>query len=230
MYVPGKMMRHVGCLKDNPTVRVVVVFKQLPEDPLHALVVFPDRLTRSVDRDELFRMVAGHEGQQHEDFYVALEKENNMLTYYHKQGFLNKVHIDNITMLPQIDKPIALRKLIDDMNANRGLPPLPTNNDLKSISPLNPHAADKREEIVGDQGREAIAKNLLFQARMMQAEVDKKCEEAYSLAPHFRPANHTSRDLETKRKAGRPPKNPMANVTAPAIPVVAVSESETPKE
>lgn len=184
-----KLMRHVGRLKAQPLSRLVVVYKQLPDDPFYALVIFPDRLVKNVDRDELVGLANSDMGQKEEVFANALYRKGNMLAHFHEMGSLKKIHIDEVEMTPTNTMAIPLREVINQVNRSRGLPELPASASQNAISSADPRAADLKESIEQSEQKEAIAKSLLMQAAMLEGDVIKKRNEAYALAPHLRPVD-----------------------------------------
>lgn len=221
MHIPGRFMRHTARLKDAADVRVVVVYKQLPNDPVHALVVFPDRLVRNVDRDEIIRLVQLPDAQATEDFANIMHK-HKMLTFFHEQGFLKKVHIDEIEMTPTAANGIPLRTVLDEIAKSNGLNPLPTDNEIAAAkSATNPRADEIAEGLIQNEDKEAIAKSILYQASLLEKDVQAKREEAYNLAPHLRPGNTNMgkaakmSDLERDRSTSPTRSNPELHAAGP---------------
>jgi hypothetical protein len=185
MHTPGKMMRHTARQKGVLGSRLVVVFKQLPGDPTSALVINVDSIARNVDRDELLNLLQRPEGQQEEEFATALHKAN-YLQNFHKMGYLKKVPVDQVEMTPQANHIVPLREVIDKMNESKGLPKLPTTEQLANISSADPRGAETKQELSGDADRKGVAKSIYIQGKMMLDEANRKLQQAYDLDPTLR--------------------------------------------
>lgn len=184
-----EMKKHVGQL-NNTGRRVIVAFMQLPNDPDHALVIDSDALP---DRfhDAVMKVLESLEGQSERDFANILSRRPmpdtgyDMLTTLHQAGYLVRVPVQNVTMLPLPNYPTPLIKIIELMGgqapAVQQAPVAPTANEDR----FNQHAVnvqvDKNEEMIG------TARNLLALAQDMENDAYRKREEAYRLCPSLRP-------------------------------------------
>lgn len=108
-----------------------------------------------------------------------------MLTTLHQAGYLVRVPVGNVTMLPLPNYPTPLVKIIELMGGQAPsvpqAPVAPTANEDR----FNQHAVnvqvDKNEEMIG------TARNLLALAQDMENDAFRKREEAYRLCPSLRP-------------------------------------------
>ncbi len=168
---------HMGQLKDGT--RVVVAYKQIPNNPLQALVIKIDSLIKDVDRDELKIMIADNTAQLEKDFINYLHRKG-LLDYYHKNNLFAAVDIDNVLMTPHgaSGQTIELRTVINAINQQNGLGPLPTKEDFNNISKANPLAKELQEDLNQTEDKLGIAKSLIFQADMLIKEAERKRLEA----------------------------------------------------
>lgn len=176
---------HAATLNDGLGTRLIVAYKQLPDAPLKALVIKVDSITSNTDRDELLILAKSPQAQKEKDF-INLLSQKNLLTYYHTNKLLEAVDIDSVLMTPGDGQKIPLRQVLDSINAQNGVGPLPTQEQLRNVSQANPNAVQQRAELLNKEGNAAIAKSILAQAKFMQEEVNKKLEQAYNLDPSLR--------------------------------------------
>jgi len=207
------MIKHVGRQGDK---KVVVVFREVPEEEHMALVVYPDQLQQNL-HDDLMNAIQSVKGQEAKDLGNALHgitgtNGRTILNTIHSERFMKKVRTQDILMIPQPNNPgIRLDELnkiirdldtgadaaaqLADMDANAGL--ADPQKKAKGIA-----AAAAATGSTGVLTDEAIAQNLVQQAEQMkaqmatlEAEADRLMEEAQSLNPALKP----------KAKRGRKP-------------------------
>jgi len=207
------MIKHVGRQGDK---KVVVVFREVPEEEHMALVVYPDQLQQTL-HDDLMNAIQSTKGQQAKDLGNALHgivgtNGQTILNTIHSERFMKKVRTQDILMIPQPNNPgIRLDELnkiirdldtgadaaaqLADMDANAGL--ADPQKKAKGIA-----AAAAATGSTGVLTDEAIAQNLVQQAEQMraqmatlEAEAARLMEEAQSLNPSLKP----------KAKRGRKP-------------------------
>lgn len=208
MYNIGQRLRHVGRHATNHS-RVVVVYKQLQDDPFHAVVVYTDSLP-TVDREELLILLSSGDGQKEEDFNVALYKNKNLLGHFHQKGFLKRVHIDEIELMPEANNPIPLRTVVDLINKAKGMPTLAeleqvntehtTESTLTGLNP--PVESNLTKESIDNKARttrlsadekRSIAKGLIIQAKLLEEDMNRKLKEAYKLDASLKPKSKVSK-------------------------------------
>ena len=180
------MCLHTGELNDATQTRVAVIFRQLAEDPMHTLVIKYDTIVRDGDRDEFLKLLHSPEANRTRDFAKFLG-DRGMLNYYHKAGYLKPLHIDEVVMTPGNGQRFQLRDVINSINKENGMAPLPTVDQLANLSEASPLSGSQRQELMNHQGHRATAKSILIQAQMLQNEVNKKLESAYAMDPSLRP-------------------------------------------
>ena len=207
------MIKHVGRQGDK---KVVVVFREVPEEEHMALVVYPDQLQQNL-HDDLMNAIQSVKGQEAKDLGNALHgivgtNGQTILNTIHSERFMKKVRTQDILMIPQPNNPgIRLDELnkiirdldtgadaaaqLADMDANAGL--ADPQKKAKGIA-----AAAAATGSTGVLTDEAIAQNLVQQAEQMraqmatlEAEAARLMEEAQSLNPSLKP----------KAKRGRKP-------------------------
>jgi len=207
------MIKHVGRQGDK---KVVVVFREVPEEEHMALVVYPDQLQQTL-HDDLMNAIQSVKGQEAKDLGNALHgivgtNGQTILNTIHSERFMKKVRTQDILMIPQPNNPgIRLDELnkiirdldtgadaaaqLADMDANAGL--ADPQKKAKGIA-----AAAAATGSTGVLTDEAIAQNLVQQAEQMraqmatlEAEAARLMEEAQSLNPSLKP----------KAKRGRKP-------------------------
>lgn len=174
------MKRHVGRL-NNTGQRIVVVFMQLPNDPEHALVIPTDTLPLKYE-NALMALLESPEGQNEENLSSLLgrrpmiDSTKSVLQAFHEAGLMQRIPIDNITMLPKANMPFALRYVLEQMGR---LGEKPTEMDK-----YNPFAA--QAAALSDEDKKTMANNLLIEAGLLETEALKKREQAYTYVPELR--------------------------------------------
>jgi len=207
------MIKHVGRQGDK---KVVVVFREVPEEEHMALVVYPDQLQQTL-HDDLMNAIQSVKGQEAKDLGNALHgivgtNGQTILNTIHSERFMKKVRTQDIIMVPAPNNPGVrldeLNKIIRDLDtgseaagklaeldANAGL----ADPQKKAAGVAASAAAMGNTGVLSD---EAIAQNLVQQAEQMraqmatlEAEAARLMEEAQSLNPALKP----------KAKRGRKP-------------------------
>ena len=207
------MIKHVGRQGDK---KVVVVFREVPEEEHMALVVYPDQLQQTL-HDDLMNAIQSVKGQEAKDLGNALHgivgtNGQTILNTIHSERFMKKVRTQDIIMVPAPNNPGVrldeLNKIIRDLDtgseaagklaeldANAGL----ADPQKKAAGVAASAAAMGNTGVLSD---EAIAQNLVQQAEQMkaqmatlEAEAARLMEEAQNLNPSLKP----------KAKRGRKP-------------------------
>ena len=111
-------IRHIGRV-DSTGSRIVVVFRQLPDEPENALIVFSDALS---DRyhDELMHALESSTAQTGPDLFPFLQRQRfsdgiPMLDALHGKKLLHKHPTNKILMTPRRDMVIKLDELNVDL-------------------------------------------------------------------------------------------------------------------
>lgn len=117
-------MKHVGKMKNNAA-RVVAVYRTLPKDHNHCLVVGTQGLSDSY-HDSLMSLIESDAGQQAHELadILAVRKfpdGSNMLQYLHANGHLKKVPTTMVLMTPNTQTQIPLNELNELIATQRGI-------------------------------------------------------------------------------------------------------------
>lgn len=197
----AQLLKHVGKYGDKPC---VVVFRELPDDSEHALIVVSDTLEGQL-HDDVMSVIDSPEGQESNSVSDVLFRRratdgNNLLEVLHNTQKLIKVPVSMVKLTPMPNQEVELA----DVNAELGKietgsnPPLKTENIVEGDVPA-PVVTDMAE---GSEPAD-VANNLLAQASLLEedakallSDAEMKKSEAYRLAP----------ELSPKRGPGRPPK------------------------
>ena len=187
----SQLRKHYGYLNNTGT-RIIVVFRELPTDPKHALVVSLDSLPDAW-RDEVLNAVNSQAGQATVDFYTALQNRNfsdgsNALTGLHQRGYLKKVPIEQVTMTPLTGQKVPLSLINASINKT-----------------LDTYVADEvaatPAEIAVTIDPVVLAEGLLTEAKMLEVQAEAKRNEAYALAPSLKPGRGRPAQLDEDDKA-----------------------------
>lgn len=206
-------MKHVGHIK-NTQKRVVVVFRELPGDADHCLVVDTDALPDWM-HDNIITAVESPGAQASPNFYEYAQRTvfsdgSNMLNTLHSQGRLQKQATSNIVMTPNNSVSIAL----DELNAlireqTGGAPVVQPEDDQLGVAAsdaakratsrnITESATAPKADVVDNSD---IAKNMLAQAEQFRAEAERLTAEAYEMEPSLKPATRGRKKTTAKTKA-----------------------------
>ena len=184
------MTRHLGRHKDT-NAQAVVVSMLIPQQTTHALVTYPDNLGETLRR-ELMTAVGSIDSQRAENLADVLARrqyadtQKSILQALHETKRLERVPIDEVLMTPDGNHKIALRSVLEAIGAL--VPATPADK-------FNPHAYNTVTE--GQQEQLGVARNLLVEAEMLEADARNKRAQAYQLAPSMRPAQSLGAQLGT---------------------------------
>jgi len=207
-------VKHVGTHNNK---KIVVLFRQTPNEDHLALVVYSDSMP-SLIHDAVMECVSSDVGQQAENLADALQRKSMpdgriALTVLHQEGYIKKVQTNQVIMTPNAKSTVRLDELNDvvsklkaggeaaekmkelDQNAGMVSPP-PRGRDVGE--PSNVPSA-QTNQIMDDS---ALADSLLTQAKGFEDEAIKLKEQAYELNPDLRP------------RRGRPSKKTTSDATA----------------
>jgi|TARA_X000000368_G_scaffold378402_1_gene332760 hypothetical protein len=167
-----QITKHVGKMKDAGT-RVAVVFRSIPAEPDHALVVSTDNLP-ALMHDSLIETIDSAEGQEVDDLQKILHRRQfpdgvNMLQALHQGGYMIKVKAEDVNMMPRPGQTIALDKLNEE------------------IAKLNPDADAPATTPQDADLTKTEAKNLLAQADSLEDQAKTMRENAYQMDESLRP-------------------------------------------
>ena len=206
------MIKHTGY--NNKTKRkVVVIFREIPEERENALVVETESL---MDRfhDGLMSATESAEGQATDNLYEVLNRRmffdgEPMLQTLHSKGWLHKVNVSDITLSPEPNKEVPLSEFnktaekVEEKDNTK-------NNELNIDAATRPSAP--QQKLTEEQELEGQAKNLIIQAQLLEEEARKKRAQAERTFPGI--------NDETRRPKGRPKKG------APVSPLASKTKSK----
>lgn len=203
----AEMMKHTGILT-NTGKNVVVVFMSLPGDADHALVIDTDALPDQFN-DSLRRVVESTDGQNAKDLAEVLARKaspdgSNMslLEKFHHAGRLQKVTVDNVTMVPRKGINWPLRDVLAAMIQEEGnipaelndLDPETRSQVINELGKFNVHTSNLEGTTI--EGKAAEARSLLQMAELLEADANTKRQQAYTLDPSL----NKRRVVETPNK------------------------------
>jgi hypothetical protein len=208
------MIKHTGRV-DSTNRRVVVVFPSIPEDQDNCLVVDINSLEQRY-HDGLMQAVESPEAQASNKLFEVLGRKlfwdgKNILTTLHEKGFLRRVPVDTITLLPSPTETLPLKefnayqKMVEETKEEPAIPQTPDSSTK----------AGEIQQPADENDQDGIARNLLIQAEMLEADALRKRHEAESVAPGIQ--KKLGKELvyaEPKRPRGRPKKETTAETTA----------------
>ena len=198
-------MKHVGKVGEKP---VVVVFREVPNEPDNALIVETGTLEPD-QHDALMNVIQSHEAQESNNVSEVLHRRtfpdgSNMLTSLHYSKKITKVPVNLVSLTPTPSQAVALEEVnaeIRKIEAGSN-PPLNTEVDPATLETDPALAAEQSAPVSSDDPLE-VAKGILQQAMLMeedvkamQRDIDLKKAEAYNMAP----------ELQPKKGPGRPKK------------------------
>lgn len=208
-------IKHTGTHNNK---KVVVLFRQTPNEDHMALVVYSDSMP-SLIHDAVMECVQSDVGQQADNFADALQRKTMTdgrvaLTVLHQEGYIKKVQTNQVIMTPNAKSTVRLDELNDvvnklkeggeaaermrELDQNAGMvSPAPRGRDVGE--PNIPPVAQPQDGLLDDNG---LADNLLNQAKGFEDEAVKLREQAYDLNPELRP------------RRGRPAKKTTSDVKA----------------
>lgn len=176
--------RHMGSIAGTGT-RVIVVFREVPDEADQCLVIHADSLPESM-RDAVSHVVS-HTGQNTKDLFEALHRERmpngeNMLGALDKYGLLVKKPTESILMHPTRDYSLKLSDLNDQLRAQSE----PFHNEADLQKKFNPY--QEKAEHLDNADAQNIAGNLMIQADDMEADAKRKRAQAFKLRPELEEA------------------------------------------
>lgn len=207
-------VKHVGTHNGK---KIVVLFRQTPNEDHMALVVYSDSMP-SIVHDAVMESVQSDVGQQAENLADALQRKTMpdgrvALTVLHQEGYIKKVQTNQVIMTPNAKSTVRLDELNDvvnklkaggeaadkmrELDQNAGMvSPQPRGRDVGE--PSNVPSASTNQALDDSQ----LADSLLNQAKGFEDEAVKLREQAYDLNPDLRP------------RRGRPSKKTTSDATA----------------
>lgn len=180
----SNITRHVGI--DHLGNKLVVVFREIPDDVEHCLVVQSSTLP-DIYHDNLMNVVESQEAQQTVNLYDVLNRRvfgdgQPMLQTLHVRGLLKKMPVDKVNLVPMPNRKLSLR----DANAaiNGTEPSAPTQQPEVTRTPMVEPV--ERRKLTSEEQVRAEAENLIAQARLMESDAKVKRDQAYELCPDLK--------------------------------------------
>jgi hypothetical protein len=190
------LKRHIGRLK-NTDRRIVVVYMQIPGKENSALIVDTDALPDQY-HEALMTVVESEAAQTSTSLAEVLDRRAspdagiNLMNSLHRRGFLRPESIDNIIMFPRPNMPFPLSKVIEFMRNEAAAKDAIANDDVGGPPKYSEERYNQfNENLKIDSAQETldVAKSILYDAELLEAEVIRKRKQAYELAPSLRPGN-----------------------------------------
>lgn len=176
----------------NTGKRVVVVFRELPDDPTQCLVVDTEAVPDWM-HDDIHNAVESPGAQATGNFYEYAERTvftdgTNMLQTLHTTGRLMKTPTDNVKMTPNNSVSIGLTELNNIIREDTDKPVVspPTDEVMmagKDVMESAPAPAASNDGLTDTD----LAKNMLAQAKGFETEAKSLKAQAYELAPGLKP-------------------------------------------
>lgn len=159
------LQRHIGRVT-NTGANCVVVFMQLDGDEDNALIIESESLPPKYS-DLFAEAVMSREAQEEPELSKVLSRKifaagATMLNLLHQEGYLVKMPVNNITMLPTRNTAMPLRDIVEAMNPS-------AKKETKDVS--KDFAATKIEQA---KDLESQAKALRTEAYEMDPKLDKR--------------------------------------------------------
>lgn len=198
------MIKHVG-RHDNK--KVVIVYRQVPDEDHMALVAYSDSLP-SLVHDEVMKTLESAVGQNSAELADALFRNTmadgtNCLTALHKGGFLRKVQTKQVIVtvnaksscrldelndiLNKMDAGGEAAKRLADIDAGLGLADPQKGRDLGEPAKTTASDVNTSTGVLSDADlatqRIAQANKMEAEAKSLLAEAKRLKDEAKSLAP-----------------------------------------------
>ena len=216
--------RHVGRIQQTDK-RCVVLMLQLQDengniiDAEHCMIVdtdaLPDRL-----HQPLMHILDSVEGQQEQVLAKLLARRagpdagvdmfSSLAGKLSGVNYVRKMHVDQILMYPEPNRPIPLRAVLEALGTIR---PGANEQVVEQAwdEKFNPH--NHNSAIQNSEESVKIASNLLREAEDFQALANQKREAAYKVAPQLRPTTEAA--------------SPKGKKAVKVTPDVAESEAQT---
>lgn len=193
-------IKHVGQLKSSGR-RCIVVFREVPDQIDHCLVVDTDALADWM-HDDMINAVESPGSQEAGNFYEYAQRTmftdgSNMLQSLHAKGLLMKQPITNILMTPNGTVSIGLdelNKMISEQTSGAPsvAPPVdPADLTMagKGPNPTPNTVAEPQAPVAGQKPIDdtSMAQGLLNQAASYENEAKTLREQAFEMSPSLKP-------------------------------------------
>lgn len=205
-----RFLKHVG--KNHLGSKVVVVFRELPDDQNSCLVVESQSLS-DMYHDNLMRVVESNAAQSTVDLYEVLGRSHfgdgqQMLNALHQRGLLKKYSIDQIIVEPMPNRTAPLREVNNQVRAGKGMPasvatPVQTAKpDTGVVLDTQPKTAAPVKTELSEDKKKSVAESKLLQARLLEEDAQKLRKEAYELDPSLKKGGRPTRKQQEQVEQG----------------------------
>jgi hypothetical protein len=205
----AQLMKHVGSYGEKPC---VVIFRELPDDEAHCLVVETGSLAPE-QHDALMSVITSSEGQESNDISQVLHRRqfpdgSNMLSGLHFGKKLQRVAVTSVKLVPMPGQAVELSSVNAELKKIKAGNPPQVNEEKayrskdfvenETVSPVSVES-DPALAALTNTAEPAIAasdlaKNLAFEASLLKedsvklaAEAEAKLRQAYKLDPSLKP-------------------------------------------
>lgn len=183
----SKIIRHQGVARNTGS-RVFVLWREVPDDPSHCLVVYRDSLPE-VYANTVTDLVI-NKGQSSVDLWEVMHQigyldGKKMLDVLHGLGYIRKLRTSDIDMHVGGDAKIALDILNQSINEQA----IQKDGKVKDWSPFDNNIQQDGVE------KGTIVEKLLSDARAYENLAKETYERAYNLEPSLRPQAQVVEDL-----------------------------------
>ena len=210
------MLKHIGKHNDK---KVVVLYRQVPNEDHMCLLVYSDLLPRLV-HDEVMKSLESAPGQQADNLAEALFRTSmadgrNALEVIHKEGFMKKVPTSQVIMAPTANAKIRLDELNDLLTEmSKGEEAIKRMSDLDKAAGLQTKRPKDSGRNVGDPVKPKMPDVAPLQAGLNEALSDEAIAASQlAQATRFR-TEAKSLLAEAERLEGEAKKIAPAKVTA----------------
>ena len=230
------MVKHVGKHNDK---KVIILFREVPDEPHMCLVVYSDLLPRLV-HDELMKAVESASGQQAKDISEVLNRTymadgRIVLHTLHKEGFIKKAPTNQVLVTPNNKSSVRLDELnkilnematgeeavkrLQELDANRGMSgkrrPVEEGKEVgvppSSINAISAEPTMSAEQYVAGVLSDAdLAQQRLTQAADMKRQAEQMLAEAARLESEANTLNPTTKNGTTRTKKAKATKKQAA--------------------
>jgi hypothetical protein len=194
-------MKHIGKLKTN-SAKVIVVYRTLPNDPHHALVVGTQGLP-DIYHDSLMSVLESDQGQQANELadVLAVRKFPDgtvMLGYLHSNGHLSKISTKLITMTPNNQTFIPLDELNQLIADQKGvlLEDLAVTETGKPVSKSKKSAAAKIEKALPKETENPSLELTPAELRSRASDLLKESQRLKKIADELDPPKSKKKKVE----------------------------------
>jgi len=218
------MLKHIG--KHN-TKKIVLLYREVPEEDHMCLVVYSDLLPR-IYHDSVMKVLESDSGQQSQNFSDVLFRNympdgRNCLEALHKDGLIKKVPTNQVMITPNMHSSVRLDELntilnemakgedavkrLRDLESQKGLQTKNKNPKTREVGEPVTAVAPPIAESTGVLTDQDLAAQRLAQAEKMRADAARLLQEADSLAAEAAQLNPplqngTKKKAATKSKKG----------------------------